>query len=594
MALCLSVCLAPEAFADVVDPAIDLPQYTSPSPDMPATHVAGSERMVALWLAALAGESVDDRRMACEAFLEAHQRGMPDLEPCIEPLRAIVRDTAQPLSLRQTAARTLIGMDIQAAAADIALLNAGGDLVSILLTDAALAQWNHTASAATWRDRLGNADTQTAVRRSAAAALGTIRDNQAATSLLAVATDSSEPTALRFAAAHAAGRLANADVQTVASEFADGSLLERLLAARLLAERTDEAAVALLLRLAADDEPTIAAAVLESLEPHAANAAADLAHRRALDPDPRVRLVCGRILHRLADAKAVATLAKQLADTNTRVRRAARVHLRSLAGQPALRDAVAAATVAVLAQPDANWQAIEQASLLAGSLDLDDQASRLVDVARDHERHETRLAALYALRLLAVPETADAVLALAELRVNAGLRQAADLLSMSPQQIAGAQRQAAQVQAEAAQALAILGTLQHLPAEALGRKVMAKGSMPLGDDARTAGIWALGMMHLGSDQPKLVTEMTRRMADVAGLEPESDAVRRQCAIAIGLMKARSGLGALNRHYESSSETTDVRAAARWSIMAITANALPPLPDVARPLTDMFLEPVELR
>jgi hypothetical protein len=131
------------------------------------------------------------------------------------------------------------------------------------------------------------------------------------------------------------------------------------------------------------------------------------------------------------------------------------------------------------------------------------------------------------------------------------------------------------------------GDQRYRQADPLLRKYLPK-IRSLGDEARPAAAWALGLIHEDDLQEDLVEIMVERLNDT-GPFGEDGEVRRMCAVAMGRMQAKSALPDLRKH----SVTQDnAGRACLWAIERMTGEKPPPLPEIdAREIGGWFLMPI---
>jgi HEAT repeat protein len=188
-------------------------------------------------------------------------------------------------------------------------------------------------------------------------------------------------------------------------------------------------------------------------------------------------------------------------------------------------------------------------------------------------RAEVRVAAAWALRKLAVPDTLPAVLAFAEGRLRAARAPGA---AVDDDQLG--------------QLVQFLGDARHRPADPLLRRFVPRG-VPLGVEARAAAAYALGLLHEGRPVPELATVLAGRLAAVNPGDVESDRFRRMCAAALGRMKAADALPTLRTFCPTFRPSLEqVSNASGWAIERITGEKMPPPEVVELNQVDWFLTP----
>ena len=80
--------LWPAAFGE----EIPFEMYDDPKVEIPDPTLVFSAKLVPLWTEALEGPEVDLKRQAADTVILAQERGMPELEGMIEPLRKVLGD----------------------------------------------------------------------------------------------------------------------------------------------------------------------------------------------------------------------------------------------------------------------------------------------------------------------------------------------------------------------------------------------------------------------------------------------------------------------------------------------------------------------
>jgi HEAT repeat protein len=134
------------------------------------------------------------------------------------------------------------------------------------------------------------------------------------------------------------------------------------------------------------------------------------------------------------------------------------------------------------------------------------------------------------------------------------------------------------------------GQMRYEPAIPLLRRYVPR-NFDLGERARAAAIWALGLIFEDQVQQDLVAQFSKRLDDIYGMEPEFEAVRRMSAISMGRMNAESALPMLRKH--AGTEGGAAGLACLWAIEQITGEPMPELDDPP-PLDyrDWFLMPLD--
>lgn len=434
----------------------------------------------------------------------------------------------------------------------------------LLAVDHALATFGNPQAKDAWIVRVKDANAPTSLRVSAIHGLAETHDWGAKSLMIATATDANESVAVRLAAADAFaafGRIVGARVKPSDQFFStfdkmlSGSLNDRLVAARMLTGEWWPSATALLQRAAGDAEPTVRAIALTELKRRGPDALTlPIIEADLPSDDPKVRLLAieGLPLHPVAQSVDLATAA--LSDDHPDNRAAARASLLALAQTPALDQQVRQMLQRDLAGDGAvklSWGRAEQLALLARDLDDKASAESLTKLLR-HDRVEVVVAAVKALRRLDVPSTREAVFSL----LKNMIAQMED-----QQKVNDPKREICR------QAAMTLGVWRMNDADATLRRAIPK-EHPMGQ-ARSAAVWALGLIHEGRYDAALAGPLIGRINDNAGMMPESEDVRLAGVVALGRMKSEQSLDILRKYQETNQDTDSIRYAAWWAVGHIT-------------------------
>ena len=142
------------------------------------------------------------------------------------------------------------------------------------------------------------------------------------------------------------------------------------------------------------------------------------------------------------------------------------------------------------------------------------------------------------------------------------------------------------------------GRRKYRPAEDVLREIIpptlrGRNPTPVGYEARAAAVWALGLMHEGVVEPRLVRLATGRLDAVMGVDVEDPRVRRMSAIALGRMKAKANVEILRKYFVDKRPTLDsVNNACGWALEQITGEKMEPAGVVEVNDLDWFLNPVK--
>lgn len=596
---------------------LDKPMMKDPPLAEPMGVQVFDDRLSGLWKWGLTQPDVETvRRTAGEVARVAEQ--FPEkLKPLIPSLTAALDAPGQHPLVRLAAAKALIQLDARQATALLLKHNQSDGTEMVLLTDPALAAWKDGPAQKVWIERLSDAGVPRAVRLSAISAIR-LAQTPATSPLLAIALAASADPSLRLAAAQTLGATVAEGLEKEArglwAGLAQGTnpIINRLCAANLLSSHRSEQALALLLEMAFDPEPGVAAVALRRLVDIRPELLKPRFAALASHSDPKVRHLAAEGALAWHSVEGVTAAAPMLDDLSPQVRQFVRQGLTAADQDPALREAERAAAMRVLAAE--SWRGLEQATLLLGKLDHKPAAPRLLMLLKS-KRPEVRLAAVLVLRWLALPETLPPLLAHAQaitdraaaLREEEGRFRGADfkkleevmaryaktyepprdgrvdLRTASPQGVA--------IDAEMAQIFQMFGQMNYAPAEALLRRYIPKHSF-VWDESRGAAIWALGRIKEDKLDETLAKQLVGRLIDYNPTDPELEIVHRMSAITLGRMRAASGLGTMQGLAKDTSHAeVSTRMACRWAIQRITGETFPPLAPMAVPIPGGFLEPM---
>lgn len=555
---------------------VDFPMFDDPRTLTPDIEFFFPEELKPLWLKALRRPDSELQRMACDTLTLAHTRGMGGLEDIAPELaKLVVAPDTHPL-VRRAAAATLVELNARDQIPSLVKCASEFGLDIQTVVEPALAKWGDKSLLTTWQQRLTDPLTPSGLQLLAIDGMGAIQAADARQPLLAIVLDGGRPFYLRMAAARAAVAVSKGDLlesaQTLFQSTKRQPGPDRLLGIRLLDAHQDEPAREWLRKLAADPEPSVAAAALARLFAIDPTLVLPLAAPAIANADANVRTWGARALLVKGDLDAINTLAPLLNDPNPALRRRVAHGLYDLAQKAELRGAVI--TVAETTLKGTNWRGLEQASLLVGALDQKSSAPLVVAILA-HERAEVGEATGWALRKLAVPET------LAPALVHAQAQAKRHFDTMTPEHVRSA------IHPQLCQLFQFFGYAKHADADKLLRAFVPKAMMI--DNTRCAAIWALGRIHEGKAVPDLADQFAERLSDIMSPPPEITVVRSMAAVALGRMKAQSALPVLRRF---SQEVSEAGVASRHGVFMLTGEPVAPFPAPRIPVGGWFLSVVK--
>lgn len=557
-----------------IHPRIDWPMYDDPRIDDQPVPFQFDARLTDYWLDALARPETNLQFRAVEAMLRAHTMGMSEKDLAsrvVGPLTAVLEAQDRPIIVQRAAVETLGAMDARQSAPAMRQANQRGDREVVQLTDKTLARWNDRAARALWLKRIQSPQTADFLRISAIDAVNTVRDAQAAPALTTIATDRRVASPVRIAAAQALGAITQTGLLDDAKRLAGSEkVLDRTIAAHMLAGHRDAAARSLLLTLADDLESpgaTIALrAVLADDPMHLAARVEQLMRSK----NGNHRQIAVAVLEARATADDIVKLVAMINDANTPVRRKAATALLNLAANPGLQKHVLEHCMRVLAGD--NWRGISEAALILGRLDHQ-PATELLVRHMTHDHHEARLSAIVALRWINESSSHGAMLERATYMLDNQLKPGDPKRSL-----------------ELAQLFQALAIFKYRKADPAMRKLMPLSTTD-GGLHRFAAVWSLGKMYESEPNAPLAAAFAARIADVHGRIQEDPAVRRFSAIGIGRMKTDEQNSVLREFYSEVLTTPIVKRACHWALQEIEGKTLPPPPVKVSRARGWFIEPI---
>lgn len=562
------------------EPVIDSVMYRNP--DLPTPRVVQTfpDGLAELWLKALDRPEADYKSRAALSIALAHERGMKGLAAMVPALVRELDRSDQHAAVRVAAARALVALDAHDAAESMSRAAVAGDADLREIIEPALAKWDFKPARTDWLARLDKSP----YRRGAILAmqgLAIVREEKAVPRLREIVLSRDVPAPVRLEAARALGTLrttgSEPDAERLAGDATPRGLTDRLAATSLLRHHRGDSATRLLLALARETEPAVAAAALTRLVELDPALVVPILEPVLASPDARVRSIGVEVLSRQPSDKHIRLLGDRLNDPHPDVRVQSRRALRDIARKSELHEAVIREGVRLLAATD--WPGLEQSAILLGQLAHKPAATRMLSLLRN-ARSEVNAAAAWGLRQLSVADTLPAVLE--HIRVTAGA-------SGRPVPPSGDD-------AKLAQLVQFLGQSKYRPADPVLRKLIPPlfgSGLTAGHETRAAAVWALGMIHDGTPNPELLSLFSGRLAAVNPGDLEDTRVRRMSATSLGRMKAADSVPLLRKFYPAQKPSLDVVSnACGWAIEQITGEKVPAPGTVEVPQRDWFLSPLK--
>jgi len=580
------------AHAVKLDSAMDL----DPALPSPPVDKRFSPRLKSLWLEALKRPEADLKRQAAEAIAEAHRRGRPDLADTVPHLVEALDAPDQHPVVRLAAARALGVLDAREAA-PILFKHAAADPVDMAqVVEPLLARWNFAPVREEWLRRLDDPRAGQVPRVLAIAGVLAAGEVRAVPPLLSLLRDPRLSPELRLKAAGALGAIRpqgwESEAKALAADKSPAGTVGRLAAAMLLARHRGVPAQTLLIELAGDPEPAVAAVALGRIVQIDANLVAMPMLRGLMgSADANVRRLAAELLFGRRTPEAMTLLAEMLDDEHPAVRVYAADALVERAPAAALGPAVRQAAMAMLA--GRRTRGLEQAAMVLGALDHKPAAPRLVELL-ECPVGEVSIAAAWALRRLAVPETTKAILDKAIRETNR--TEALDGRG-TPDEAFPAALEVTAIYERLEQLIQALGILRCRESQALLLRFTPKPPPPppmappwfgatKQERLRAAALWSLGFV---ADRPASAS-----LAGVVANNKDASAVRQMAAVSLGRLKAAAAVDVLRKPYESADTDPWLHVACAWAIHQITGEQVAaPKPVVVKaPEGGGFLAPLD--
>src|SRR5262245_13575441 len=567
------------------DKVIDSPMYKAPDTPGPRTVFLFPEKAKDLWVKVLERPDMEMRCRAAEAIVRAHGRGVKGLETTIAPLRAALEQPDQHPAVRLAVARALIVLEARGAAPSLFRLARSGGVELRNLVEPALARWDYQPAREVWLERLRDSETPSWSLVLAVRGLATVGEQQAVERLREIVLSDTRPGPLRLEAARALGTIRTVglekDADRLAADASSRGTVAHLAAAALLRRHKCERAVELLQRFTRDREPSVAAVALARLlEIDPKLVVPSLEHVLA-SPDANVRSLGVEVLHRQPTERHLRRLGDRLDDAHPDVRAKARRALHELAEKKELRSRIIEEGMRVLRMGWAQWRGQAQATILLTQLDHKPAARRLVELLSS-DRPEVFITAAWGLRKLAVKDTLSGVVDYAK----AAKRRLAGMSDLKLIPLSDA------LDHQLSQLNQFLGQQKYAPAAGILRDFIPRPGdrQPGLPESRAAAIWALGLIHEGKPDARLVGALEGRL-NSREIPPEYPQVRRMAAITLGRLKAKEALPSLRRHFADGKPSQDtVNNACGWAIEQLTGEVMPAPETIRGMQRDWFLTP----
>lgn len=529
-----------------------------------------------LWIAALNRPEIDMQRMAAETIARGHKFGVPELRQAVPRLEEILLANSSHETARFASARALIALESRDSAPKLfdASQQFGDDLRQLI--EPTLADWKFSPIRDVWSKRLETSTTRRRDLLLAIRGLAIAREQASLPRLFSMIEDTTIDPDLRLEAATAAGQIAESSLAEKAGQLAKAprakGFISHLCAVRLLAGDQSDNARTLLIGLAADAEPAVAAASLRRLNEIDTALVVPLADNAMKHPDPRVRGEGAKAYLAHPTVERIAPLAQLIADPHPQVRRAVSEGLAGLAKQPELTGTIQETATQIL-QGD-RWQGQEQAALLFGRLEYQPVANRLVELL-ESPRPEVMVATAWALRKVAVKETSPALIDKARRQTDRQLHPPAP----------GSEEQVMHL----FEALTVLKATEAIPL--LSEYFPKPDPAEYRERPRGTAIWAIGKLLEGQPNAEIAETFNTRINDFAERNPERDTIKAKCAVALARMKEVDQVPLLKGMATTESLPLHLRLAMRWAVKELTGEELPTPEPLTASQGTWFLQPL---
>ena len=537
-----------------------------------------SPRLKQLWLEALSRPEQDMQRMAADTIAKAHEVGMPGLGEAVPALTKLLTADGSHPTTRFASARALIALKATDAAPGLFEAAQQHDAELRQLIEPALAEWDFQPIRSVWLGRLENRSTRPRETILAIRGLARVNETKALAVIRKLVLDKLQRPDIRLESATAAGRLTDQglepDVSRLTNVARGSSVVDRVCATRLLSRHSGDKSQSLLIEMAQDAEPAVAAAALARLNEIDPSLILPLAESAMSRPDPHVRQQGAASYIQRPTPERMPSLARLLNDPHPQVRGEIRDALFRLDRTAELSQPIRMAAMQELSRD--GWRGQEQAALLLAALDHKPAAGRLVELL-ESKRPEVMIATAWGLRRLEVRETLPAMLDRATRQTE--LRPTSESTALDEQ---------------VGHLFEGFGRMKYAPAEPLLLKYVPKPPLgkSMGTPSRGTAIWALGWLHAGTPDNSLADQLIARVIDPGTFPPELDLVRRVSAVALARMKAVSQAETLRTYNKGRSPHELTGLVLRWALSELAGDTFPPVPQLTKSPGVWFLEPFE--
>ncbi|MHB8970828.1 MAG: HEAT repeat domain-containing protein [Pirellulaceae bacterium] len=528
-----------------------------------------------LWIQALQRPEREMQRQAASAIAVAHPQGLTGLEAAIDPLMKLLQQPDVDRLTRLTVAQALVVLDARQAASLLCEQLDPHDLDMAELIEPALARWEHAPMRKVWTERLAGDVVLRRMHILAIRGLSALKATEALPRLLELALDETTGADVRLEAALSLGQMQATGLiepaRKLAADKSPNLVLQRLIAARMLASHRGPDTETLLSELATDPQTAVRTIALGQLFHIDPELVLKLIDQTISSDDVNVRRWGVEAVVAKPTPPRLATLAPMLHDIDPDLRCFVCDSLLELSKDASLREAVVNQGRQVLDVDE--WRGQEQAILLLVTLDDKSIADQLLGLLAA-TRPEVHTTAAWGLCQLQVPATADAIL---------------DVYTKNSESFLTGGSQRAGMHAQLSYLAQALGRLKVAAADGVLRKYVPK-NLAVHRTARAAAIWALGLIHAEQPDDKLADQFLERLLDAYSMVPEDAEVARMSAVSLGRLKAAHTLEGLRHTRAISGLQSPIGHASAWAIQQITGEAIGEIEPIVEMQSGWFLTP----
>ncbi len=364
--------------------------------------------------------------------------------------------------IRLTTVQALVALDARQAASLLCEAWGQGDLDLAELVEPALARWAHAPMRDIWLERLTSEVTLRRMHVLAIRGLTALGETRSLPRLLELAQDRDTPTDVRLEAATALGKMQSTGLEEPARKLIQDksmqAVVNRLVAAQMLAGHRGKEVELLLAELAVDPQPAVQAMALGHLYRIDPSLIMPLIDQTITSTDVNVRRWGAEALIAQSSPEKLARLAPMLDDPDPDLRRHVCDALVELSKDASLHETVIAQGRHMLAAE--GWRGQEQAILLLVSLDDKSIVDRLL-ILLDADRVEVHTTAAWGLCRLDVASTAEPIFEVFKKKTEGRL---------------AGEKQKDGTHVQLSHLAQAIGRMRYMPADSLLRKYIPKKS----------------------------------------------------------------------------------------------------------------------